>query len=373
MLTTPERGGLVIADISGYTAYLVGTEVDHAQDVLADLSRTIVDALAPPFTFNELEGDAAFVYLLGDELDPSVVFDTLSACYGAFRTRLASITSATTCQCNACVLIPRLDLKVVAHHGQFVRGRMVGAERLTGPDVILVHRLLKNGVLDATGWRAYALLSDACAERAGASHGWTRYVEAAVESFGDVACRVRDLAEITASRRAAQRVFVEDGDADFRFARTVPAAPAVVWQYWTDADKRSRWQTDLKSMTFDKNERGRMGAGAVGHCDHGSWASDMRYVDWRPFSYFTLERNTTKWSPMAAPRLTETLELAQISDESTELRYRMRAHSALGRLVIRVFGASVRRTFANQTDLMARAIAEDRSSVQSATPVATAN
>jgi hypothetical protein len=76
---------------------------------------------------------------------------------------------------------------------------------------------------------------------------------------------------------------------------------------------------------------------------------------------------------MAAPRLTETLELAQLSDESTELRYRMRAHSALGRLVIRVFGASVRRTFAKQTDLMARAIAEDRSSVQSATPVATAN
>ena len=37
MDTTAEPACLVIADISGYTGYLSGVEIDHAQDILADL------------------------------------------------------------------------------------------------------------------------------------------------------------------------------------------------------------------------------------------------------------------------------------------------------------------------------------------------
>ncbi len=35
-----EYACLAIADISGYTRYLTGSELDHAQDVLADLMET---------------------------------------------------------------------------------------------------------------------------------------------------------------------------------------------------------------------------------------------------------------------------------------------------------------------------------------------
>src|SRR6266566_5064599 len=49
MLPRPEPACLVIADISGYTGYLAGVELDHAQDILADLIDTIVGALRPPF------------------------------------------------------------------------------------------------------------------------------------------------------------------------------------------------------------------------------------------------------------------------------------------------------------------------------------
>ena len=41
-----ERSCLLIADISGYTAYLAGVELDHAQDILADLIGTVVTALS---------------------------------------------------------------------------------------------------------------------------------------------------------------------------------------------------------------------------------------------------------------------------------------------------------------------------------------
>ena len=37
MLSSAEPACLLIADISGYTSYLARTELDHAQDILADL------------------------------------------------------------------------------------------------------------------------------------------------------------------------------------------------------------------------------------------------------------------------------------------------------------------------------------------------
>jgi hypothetical protein len=38
----PERACLMLADISGYTTYVAGVELDHAQDILADLTDTVV-------------------------------------------------------------------------------------------------------------------------------------------------------------------------------------------------------------------------------------------------------------------------------------------------------------------------------------------
>ena len=66
MLAQPEPACLLIADISGYTCYLAGAELDHAQDVLADLMTTVIGALRPAFRLAKLEGDAAFAYKLGD-------------------------------------------------------------------------------------------------------------------------------------------------------------------------------------------------------------------------------------------------------------------------------------------------------------------
>lgn len=63
MLPKPEPACVVIANISGYTGHLAGVELDHAQDILADLIETIVGALRPPFHLSKLEGDAAFVYV----------------------------------------------------------------------------------------------------------------------------------------------------------------------------------------------------------------------------------------------------------------------------------------------------------------------
>ncbi|HEY7582039.1 MAG TPA: DUF2652 domain-containing protein, partial [Acidimicrobiia bacterium] len=67
---------LIIADISGYTSYLAGVELDHAQDILADLMNTVVKGLRPLFKLSKLEGDAAFAFAITDEVDGSLLLDT---------------------------------------------------------------------------------------------------------------------------------------------------------------------------------------------------------------------------------------------------------------------------------------------------------
>ena len=161
MLPSAESACFVIADISGYTNFVSGVELDHAQDIIADIMDTLVKALRPPFRLAKFEGDAAFVYALADKIDGSLLQDSIEQAYFAFRKRLRNIKQANSCECQACSRMQSLDVKFVVHHGEFIRQKMAGREELAGRDVILVHRLLKNDVGKVFGAHAYALYSDA--------------------------------------------------------------------------------------------------------------------------------------------------------------------------------------------------------------------
>src|SRR4029078_4253757 len=89
LLTQPEPACLLIGDISGYTSFLADAELDHAQDVLADLIGTVVGSLRPAFRLAKLEGDAAFVYLLAESLDAAATQDAVERCHVSFPRRLA--------------------------------------------------------------------------------------------------------------------------------------------------------------------------------------------------------------------------------------------------------------------------------------------
>ncbi len=79
-----------------------------------------------------------------------------------------------SCFCRACRGVFGLSLKLIVHHGSFMRQVVRGRSRLAGPDIILAHRLLKNDVEP----RTYVLFTDAAVERLGidaAAAGMTRY------------------------------------------------------------------------------------------------------------------------------------------------------------------------------------------------------
>src|SRR5205807_8182493 len=136
-------GLLVMADISGYTAFVAGTEQDHSQEILAELMEAISRSFGGTLTLDQVEGDA--LCCTTDRTDVGVI-DWLRETYRIFHRRLRDIRSATTCPCRACATVQDLGLKFVVHRGSFSRYEVAGRVQLHGNDVNLVHRLLKNTV-----------------------------------------------------------------------------------------------------------------------------------------------------------------------------------------------------------------------------------
>lgn len=328
---------MVIADVSGYTRYLLDTELEHSQDVLADLMETVVAHLRPTLRINRLEGDAAFAYTLESEVEPSMLLDTIEQTYFAFKARLRDITQATTCDCNACRLIPSLDLKFVSHSGRFVRNQVAGSEELTGTDVVIAHRLLKNTVREQLGVHGYSLLTEACVTELGLDPvilGMAEHRES-YDDVGEIVAYVQDLDAAWQHAQERRRVFVVPADAQFEFVAEVPAAPDVVWDFTTSPRKRLLWLTDYRRID-QENPRGRRGTGTTNHCVHGRGAITEEILDWHPFQYFTQRMDI----PMMGS-WTQTYEFRPVGSNVTELRIRVQRLAGFQRFLFRLMHRSI--------------------------------
>jgi hypothetical protein len=164
---------LLLADISGYTAFMAGVEGAHGVDfgagipagfaVLGELLDAVVEGVQPDFEVIKLEGDAVFAIAPGPSLDGrgDEVLDRLDAVYEAFRTRREEARAARDHVCTACPVVANLDLKMVLHRGQAVRQTVGSRTDLLGAAVNVVHRLLKNKIHARLGYRPYLFLTDA--------------------------------------------------------------------------------------------------------------------------------------------------------------------------------------------------------------------
>jgi hypothetical protein len=362
MLARTEPACLVIADIAGYSVYLAGVELEHAQDILADLIDTVVGALRPSFKLAKLEGDAAFVYVPAATVDGPGLRDVIERCYFVFQRRIRDILQASTCECNACVRIPGLDLKFVAHHGFIARQRMAGREELVGSDVVVVHRLLKNRVAESLDVSAYVLYTEALVRAMGlgdpAAAGLHEHRES-FDSVGEVVGWVTDLGAAWEEERRRQRTKVSDDDA--LAVITIPAAVprAILWEWATSPARRIQWGSGMTDVVEDL-ANGRRGVGTVNHCVHGKNVSIEEVLDWFPPEY---ETKRIKTPIKGAPRLVMTTELIERGPDQTDLVYRVaRPRSLKDRLILQAmegqFRTAVVRDSATLIELAAADAAE---------------
>lgn len=189
-----QNGYLVLADISGYTSFVAQTEIEHADLALSYLLETIIEKLSDLLTIAKLEGDAVFAYMEEGKLkEGKTLLDLIDQSYLAFRDKAAALYSQATCPCKACKAIPTLDLKLIVHHGEYVLQQVAGIRDLMGTDVNLVHRLLKNGVAESTGWKGYALFTDSALQHMKCSRAsYFRRCET-YEHLGDVQIYCMDM------------------------------------------------------------------------------------------------------------------------------------------------------------------------------------
>ncbi len=317
-----ERGDLVLADVSGYTAFLTGSELTHANEIMRDLTSCVVDNLAAPLRVVKLEGDAVFAYALQAAIsDGERVVEAVERCYVAFTDRLFDIERQTTCPCAACTNVRALDLKFVVHNGEFVEQRVGGHVDLAGPDVIVAHRLLKNSIVEAFGVSAYAFLTDAFLATMAHAPQLARHEER-VDHVGVVGGVVADLRAVAAAERAQRRVFVAAVDADVETQLALPVPRAIAWDWWSNPELGRRYQPDLTSSEMVPNDDGRVAAGAVMHCAHGNAAWTHRILDWKPFDYYTQQLEPRTRSLKTPPPCVVTYEFTDDGAGGTLLTVR---------------------------------------------------
>jgi uncharacterized protein YndB with AHSA1/START domain len=298
MSTNVQRGYLLLADISGYTSYLAGVELDHAHEILTDLLETILDCLKPLLTVAKLEGDAVFAYA-SDQRIPhgETVLELVEATYSAFRDRKQAIQQRTTCTCNACRNIPALDLKFIVHHGEYLLQKVQAIVEPIGSDVNLAHRLMKNGIRESTGWQAYALYTQRALAQMQVALPQAHHQTESYDHLGSVLVECVDLQERYGELTRMRRIYLTTGDADRVMEYDFAAAPPVVWDWFTDPEKRSLWMRAeiLPILRVD----GRQAAGARNHCVHGKNETVVEdFLDIRPFDYYTVEHRP-QGSPLA--------------------------------------------------------------------------
>ncbi len=288
MSDTTQRGVFLLADLSGYTSFLSLAELDHARDVLTELLELVIGGLTPTMRLCEVEGDAVYVYTPERGLTRAeTLLELIESTYASFRDRLEAVRRRTTCTCKACQMIPSLDLKFIAHFGDYILQSVAGASKPMGPTVTLLHRLAKNHVTEATGWRAYVLFTEACLERMGLQRDGLHAQSEQVPDLGKVKIFSQDLSARYREMVAGRRVVVTAEEADVVLAYELAAPPPVVWEWLNDPPKRTRWEG--LQVEFAERNGARSGVGTVSHCSHGNnVVSVQTVVDWRPFEYYTL-------------------------------------------------------------------------------------
>lgn len=318
-----KHGYLLIADITGYTRFLTGSELDHAEGILEELFEVILDCLKSPLTLSNLQGDA-FLAFANDEIvrSPSQIVDSIEALYFGFRDRITLMCQNTSCACRACRNIGSLDLKFILHHGDFAISDVAGRHELTGSDVILLHRLLKNDVAAKTGIQAYALMTMAAIDALALEElkNETKPYSIELSEFGTVNAMVLDLGARWQAYHQRNEIVVSAHEPQYfaPVSRLIPFGIDTVWEHLTNPDLRLQWQEGVKSISRAGGHEHRLRTGTVEHCGHGNESVVILYVDVRPHQHMTGEVDLPlggklRFSMLTAPEGAGTLVTARFA------------------------------------------------------------
>ena len=84
--------------------------------------------------------------------DRDDIVEIMARANAAFNKKLSDLAFVQACGCEPCTQSKNLRLKICAHKGNFSLNTIRNFEELSGEDVILTHRMLKNDIESSEYW-----------------------------------------------------------------------------------------------------------------------------------------------------------------------------------------------------------------------------
>ena len=268
---------LFIPDISGFTEFVNNTEINHSRHIIAELLEIIINSDKTNMSVSEIEGDAVLFYK--DEI-PSVK-DLIEQCkitFQNFHNHLVRYNSERICRCGACETAANLSLKFIIHAGDVQKISIKDHQKLHGADVILAHRLLKNSINSSE----YILICDNIefkAENLQNSFEWVN-INSGKDEFENVGevkysyTTLEGLQSMISDPKSIQ--FPDLGKQKIQFSNSIKAPLDVVYENFTDFDKRLEWNEDIKDIIL--HDRNLNSQGAIHTCLVGNDQLDIETI-----------------------------------------------------------------------------------------------
>ncbi len=243
-----QEATILIPDISGYTNFLTKTDLSHSTHIINELLQVVADSIQPKFTLAEIEGDALLTYAKG-KVDPKEIEEICSEAFKNFHYFLKVVQRDSVCRCGACNHAADLTLKFIVHYGMFEEVKIAQFTKLSGPDMIIAHRLMKNSVPS----KEYMLVTDSYEiDRENSLFKWENLKDG-YELIGDVNYQYAPMSHLKAEVEEPEKS--EDYSKLFGLARVVEVevnAPIrTVHSILTDNTEKKNFVDGLISMQAD--------------------------------------------------------------------------------------------------------------------------
>lgn len=269
---------LFIPDISGFTDFVNTTEINHSRHIISELLELIINSDKSGMSVSEIEGDAVLFF---KGVVPSIS-DLLEQCkhtFINFHNHLQRYNTERICRCGACETASRLSLKFIIHAGQVEKININDYQKLHGSDVILAHRLLKNSIES----NEYILISDNIdlghLPLSDSLSEWIR-IKKGKESYdklGEIDYSFIPLQGLHNYMPEALSVtFPELSLEKIKFEYTINASIDLVYENFTNFDKRKEWNEDIKEIILHGNSLNK--TGSLHTCLVGPYSLDIESI-----------------------------------------------------------------------------------------------
>jgi hypothetical protein len=145
-----------VPDITGFTKFIATADINFSKEVIPALLRRLIEANILKMSVAEIEGDAIFFYKNGRLPSVSRVAEQCKHLYQTFSDFIDKLEKTDPENYQRYLGDNSLGLKIIIHYGHISLSNIKGRTKLFGEDVIIAHKLLKNGVDELN----YILLSE---------------------------------------------------------------------------------------------------------------------------------------------------------------------------------------------------------------------